>query len=108
MTVAEFKAEPYPNPPAHLSPAAVAIWWHLGPTRCKTVGRQLLLQAALEAWDRAEACRVTIEAEGMVADTKSTGARHAHPLLRVEKEARAQFIRISHELALDYSGGTTR
>ncbi len=62
--------------------------------------RLALLQAALEALDRADSARITVETEGMTSTTKTTGAVHIHPLVKVERESRAQFMRAWDQLGL--------
>jgi len=37
--------------------------------------------------------RLAVERDGMTTTTKTTGAVHLHPLLKVEKESRQQFLR---------------
>jgi phage terminase small subunit len=57
-----------------------------------------LLQAALESLDRAEEARLAISSAGMTTKTKTTGAVHVHPLVKVEREARGQFAKIWSDL----------
>lgn len=87
-------APPDLTPPAHLSERSKALWKSFVPSRARSIGRMALLQAALESLDRAESARAAIAVEGMTATTKSTGAIHVHPLVKVEREARQQFARI--------------
>jgi phage terminase small subunit len=91
----------YPDAPPHLSERSAALWRELGPVRMSTTGRQALFQAALEALDRAEAAREAIAQQGMVARTDATGALHVHPLLKVERDSRQQFVAIWRGLGLD-------
>jgi phage terminase small subunit len=85
---------PFPGPPEHLSARAKSLWAVLGPEHARTAGRQLLLQAGLEALDRSDEARNLITRDGLVAITETTGAVHVHPCARVEREARAQLCRI--------------
>jgi len=78
--------------PAHLSDRAKALWAAVVPRRARSPERLALLQAGLEALDRAEAARVAVNEQGMTTTTKTTGATHVHPLLKIEREARAQFM----------------
>lgn len=64
------------------------------------IGRLTMLQAALEALDRADAARQAVEAEGMTFKTERTGAIHINPMVKVEKDARQQFAKLWHELGL--------
>jgi P27 family predicted phage terminase small subunit len=93
-------AKPYPSAPEHLSTRARDLWNSLGPNYASTTQKQVLLQSALEALDRAEEARRVITAEGMTKTTGSTGAVHLHPALRVEKDARNQFVMIWGKLGL--------
>src|SRR5262249_39123949 len=81
-----------PDPPAHLSPRSQALWCELVPRRAKSPERLTLLQAALEALDRVDLAREAITKEGMITTTETTGAVHVHPLCKLEREAKAQFL----------------
>jgi len=80
------------EPPAHLTARSQALWRSLVPRRAKSPERLALVQAALEALDRADSAREAIAAAGLTTTTKTTGAVHLHPLAKLEREARAQFI----------------
>jgi hypothetical protein len=56
----------------------------------------MTLQAALEFRDRAEEARRIVAAEGL-----TKGARSAHPMLRIELDARDSFTRLWRQLGLD-------
>jgi len=92
---------PYPESPGHLTPRAAALWRGLGPNHASTVGRRALLQAALEAMDRAEGARQAIAVDGMVTKTGASGAIHLNPLVKAERDARQQFVAIWRALRLD-------
>lgn len=79
------------EPPSHLSPRAAALWADVVPRRAKSPGRLAMILAALEALDRGDKARAMVDAEGMTTVTKTTGAVHIHPLLKIEREARHQF-----------------
>ncbi|MHB1038120.1 MAG: P27 family phage terminase small subunit [Pirellulales bacterium] len=78
-------------PPEHLSDRAKTIWRAVVPLHISP-GRLLLVQTALEALDRCDEARRLIEKEGLTSKTETTGALHIHPAIRVEKDARAQFL----------------
>ncbi len=60
-----------------------------------------LLVTALEAWDRAQQAREAIDREGLTVATRF-GESKAHPLLAVERDARAAFLQAMRALHLDY------
>jgi phage terminase small subunit len=90
------------QPPSHLSPRSRQLWTAVVPHRAKSAPRLALLQAALEALDRADCAREAVEQHGMVSTTKTTGAVHINPLTKLERESRQQFARIWSELNLAY------
>ena len=87
--------------PGHLSPGA-REWW-----RAITVeysldddAGRLLLQTALEAFDRMRECQSAISADGMIV-RGSTRQPRSHPLLTVERDARSQMLAALKALNLD-------
>ncbi|TWT37481.1 hypothetical protein KOR34_24330 [Posidoniimonas corsicana] len=97
----------YPPPP-HLSPRAVALWHEYVPEKARSAGRLALVQTALESLDRADAARAEVEAAGMTTTTKSTGAVHVHPLIKVEREGRQMFAKLWGELGFHWTNGVDR
>jgi P27 family predicted phage terminase small subunit len=97
------KPTPEPQPaipaPPHLSERARALWDAVVPRRLKAPQTLALLRVALEALDRADLAAEAIARDGMTT-SKEGGIPHAHPLLKVEKDARAQFASIWKELNL--------
>lgn len=59
-----------------------------------------ILQAALEAFDRAQAARVAIDEQGMTIKDKF-GQIKPHPLLANERDSRAAFLAALKALNLD-------
>jgi len=94
--------EPPTAPPAHLSPRSQSLWQEIVPRRARSPERLELLTVALEARDRMDAARLAVNASAMTTTTATTGAVHLHPLLRVEKEARAQFLQAWAALNLEW------
>ncbi|MBM3724390.1 MAG: hypothetical protein FJW40_03045 [Acidobacteria bacterium] len=92
-----------PEPPEHLSERSRDLWRKLAPTSAKSLERRTLFQAALEALDRADEARRLIQAEGLISRTASSGAVHVHPAVKIEREARAQFVRIWELLGLRWN-----
>ena len=102
MTIAQNPAEP--GPPAHLSERSAALWRAVVPGS-RSAGRLELLTVALEARDRADSARREIEAAGLTFENKVTGACHAHPAVKIEKDALTLFVRCWDLLALRFSMG---
>ncbi len=86
------------SPPAGLSDRSAALWSELVPTRARSPERLEALEVALRARDRLEEIRAALDGAELVQKTRSTGATHIHPLLRAEREARADFTRLWKEL----------
>jgi phage terminase small subunit len=53
--------------------------------------------------DRADQAREAVADEGLTTKTKTTGAVHVHPLVKVEREARQQFAKCWNDLDLSWS-----
>ena len=91
--------------PSHLSERSAALWRAVVPSRAKSAERQALVIAALEALDLADECLARVREEGMTTTTKSTGAIHVHPLMKVEKEQRSLFARLWGQLNFQWNAG---
>jgi phage terminase small subunit len=80
-----------PPPPEDLSGAAAELWREtLG--RFPFLATELaLVTSGLRSLDRAEYAREVLKVEGLTLTTESTGVTRAHPLIRVEAEARREF-----------------
>ncbi|MCH8083368.1 MAG: hypothetical protein IH885_03950 [Myxococcales bacterium] len=89
--------------PPHLSERSKALWRAVVPSRAKSAERKALVVAALTALDRADECRARVQAEGMTSVTKSTGAIHCHPLMKVEREQRSLFLKIWGQLNFQWN-----
>ncbi len=96
----------YP-PPEYLSKGSKQLWRKLVPRRARSPERLELLRLALERRDRALQAREILAREGLTSKTKTTGALHVHPLVKVEREAWQQFVKIWVALHLntDVNGG---
>ena len=98
------KAEKSPEflPPPHLSKKSKSLWSKLVPRRARSPERLVHLTVALEALDRADGAREISDREGITIKTKTTGAVHIHPAVKVERENRQLFARIWNDLDLTW------
>lgn len=89
------------QPPSKLS-AEAKRWWRriTGSYAIDDDAGRLLLQTAMEAFDRQRACGKRIDADG-VAVLDRFGAAKPHPLLNAERDARAQMLAALKALNLD-------
>ncbi len=90
-------------PPPGLSKKSRALWAAVVPRRARSPERLALLRVGLDALDRANEAREAIAKEGLTSTTTTTGARHIHPLLKVERDARNQFIAVWKNLNLEWN-----
>ena len=94
--------KPKSTRPRHLSGRAKQLWAALVPHRARSPERLALLQTALEALDRADQARLLVARQGLTTVTKTTGAVHLNPLLKVERDNRQLFTKIWGELSFDW------
>lgn len=87
--------------PDHLSPSA-AEWWDklTGEYALDDEQARLILQTALEAFDRMRECQAVIANDGPTIRDRF-GQVKAHPLLSGERDARAQMMQALKALNLD-------
>lgn len=83
------------NPPKHLSNESKRTWRRVVEEYDLGADAEMLLRAALENWDRAQASRALVNAEGLVQGGKR------HPAIDVEKQAYGLFQRFMRQLGLD-------
>jgi P27 family predicted phage terminase small subunit len=88
------------RPPRHLSDASRKWFAQVSEAYDLESHHLRILQAAAEAWDRAQAARELVTAEGLVV-TSRLGERKPHPAVAIERDARAAFLRATRELGLD-------
>ena len=91
------------KPPAHLSERAKGLWQAVVPSRAKSPERLAMVQSALESLDRADQAAALVRDEGMTVTAKKGGLPHVHPAVRVERDARAMFVRTWGGLALSWN-----
>jgi P27 family predicted phage terminase small subunit len=98
-----------PKPPDHLSPEAAAWWDRLaseyGIGSDGDEAGVLLLQTAMEAFDRMRACQASIDAEGVQVRDRFQQVK-PHPLLPAERDSRAQMLAALKALHLDVTPPT--
>jgi phage terminase small subunit len=88
-----------PAPPGHLSARSQELWRELHDELEDNRGREVLFIQALESLDRADVARAQIAAEGPVLTTSGKMA-HAHPAVKIESEARREFLKLWKTLGL--------
>ena len=87
--------------PSHLSIEAKKIWQEiLSEYSIDDAAGLRILRVALEAFDRAQAARASIDKEGMTVRDKFNQIR-PHPLLPIERDSRAAFLAGLKALNLD-------
>lgn len=87
--------------PDRLSPEAAEWWASLqGEYGIDDRGGRLLLQTALEAFDRMRECQEAIRRDGPTVMDRFDQAK-PHPLLATERDARAQMLAALKALNLD-------
>ena len=89
--------------PAGLSDRTAELWRSVVPRRARSPERLALLEVALRALDRADQAAEILGREGLTTTTGKTGVVHAHPLIKVEREARALFISAWNALKLTWA-----
>jgi hypothetical protein len=100
LRVIPASAAAVPAPPKGIGPTGAALWQDILSefTFDNRASLETLAQACRAA-DRAESCRIQIEADGVVIRTK-TGLRD-HPLIKHEIQARALYVRLLARLGCD-------
>lgn len=90
-------------PPRHLTATARRLYAAIVEGYALEPHHLAILTKALEAFDRAEQARAEIGA-GPLMVTSRLGEAKVHPLLAVERDARAQFGQLMRSLGLDLEG----
>jgi P27 family predicted phage terminase small subunit len=96
-----------PKPPTHLSREARALWREVVREFALEPHHVAILRVSLEAFDRCETARTTIQELGTTYVDRF-GAPRKHPLVSVEEAARIAFLRGMRELGLEASVPETR
>src|SRR5690242_2565811 len=96
------KLPPAVDPPANLSPKAQELWRAVQRQHCRSIGRRVVLELALQAYDRAAAAKAIVDAEGAVAAKTRGKMVHMSPHMRVQAEATREFVRLWTTLNLTW------
>ena len=89
------------KPPVHFTSETKRIWQEIIDEYAIDDAAGLrILRVALEAFDRAQAARATIDKDGMTVKDKF-GQTKPHPLLPIERDSRAAFLAGLKALNLD-------
>jgi phage terminase small subunit len=91
-----------PDTPRHFSDKTSLLWAEYAGKSINSPAKLALFQAGLEALDRADQASMLVASEGLTTKTGKSGVVHKHPALSIEKEARAQFVKIWKALNLNY------
>ncbi|BDG59632.1 phage terminase small subunit P27 family [Caldinitratiruptor microaerophilus] len=88
--------------PAHLS-AEAKKWWNrvVKEFEVDDTAGLMVLQQALEAFDRMRQAQEILAAEGLVIRNEATGMVRAHPAAKIEHDARMALLRYWKALGLD-------
>lgn len=89
-----------PRPPKHLTKEAKNLWKAILEDYSLEASERATLKTALEHYDRMNAAREVITAEGFTI-TDPSGRARVHPAVQVEKEARSGFLQAWRLLALN-------
>ena len=90
----------YP-PPKHLSTESQELWRRVVPVTGWSAGRLELLGVALSARDRSRQASALLRDEGLVAEKDDAKMPHAHPAVKIERDAWSLFVRIWSQLGLE-------
>jgi P27 family predicted phage terminase small subunit len=88
------------KPPRHLSKESKKIWQNITEGWVMEMDGLVLLQVALEAWDRIQAARAEVDRDGLII-TDPSGRRRPHPGLQIEKDQKLVLLKAWRQLGLD-------
>ncbi len=88
------------KPPDHLDPETGRWWCSVHDEYCLEPHHVRLLTLAAEVWDRTQAARAIIDAEGLTYQDRFDAPR-ARPEVAIERDGRLAFARLLRELDLD-------
>lgn len=86
---------------SELSEKGQQMFEYYSSTSIKTPGQRALLMQALQAYDAATQAAEIIHKEGLSVTSERSGLTRAHPLLKVQREATAEMLKIFKLLGLE-------
>ena len=89
-----------PKAPNHLSPEARCLWDKLLGQWSLDAGGLVILESALEAFDRLRQAQKILKRDGLTTKDRF-GQLKAHPLLLVERDSRNSMARLFRQLGID-------
>ena len=89
-------------PPEGLSEKARGLWLSVAGSRGSSPERLALLETGLKWLDRADEANRLIAEQGLICVTPRSGASHINPLVKIELQSRALFVKVWHELGLRF------
>jgi P27 family predicted phage terminase small subunit len=93
--------EKFADPPDHISKESKDLWSAYVGTKIHSPGAISLFQEALEALDLCRQAGRLLKDQGLIVTTEKTGTQHVNPAYTVQKESRAQVIKIFKMLNLN-------
>jgi P27 family predicted phage terminase small subunit len=89
------------KPPRGLSKQARTIWKTICEEWAIDQQSAIVLGLALQAYDRMAQAQAILAVEGLIVTTEGTQAKHQHPAVQIEMQAREQMLRAWKQLGFD-------
>ena len=103
--VVPIRPQEIPAAPDHLSPAARSWWDAIALEYVLDSRSAVILEAALEHWDRYREAKALLDGEGIVVTNPDSGHVHAHPAHGIARDAIREFRQLWRTLGLAEPGG---
>ena len=108
LTLARPTHDPWMDPPEHCSAMALALYHRIMATYdVRDTDGRVALHTLIRSFDRAEAARAQVEREGATV-VGQAGVPKAHPLLAIERAARAAMLAALKTLDIKLPPSTPR